>query len=482
MNFDVSKFKSCKILVIGDLMIDEYVWGSVDRISPEAPVQVVAVTEEDYTLGGAGNVVNNLAALGAGVQTIGVIGTDTNGGMLLKNLKKLGAGTAGVIVESDRPTTIKTRILANHQHVLRIDRETNRAIAGDTFTKLADAALALIPAADVVLVSDYGKGLITKEFMQHLVRCAQQSQKKVVVDPKGADYTLYNGVSLVTPNQKEASLASGINIVNADSLKNAGSAILKKTKIERLLVTMGKDGMTLFERGKKPYKIAAEARQIYDVSGAGDTVVSVLGLSLAAGADFRQAMSLANTAAGLVVAKVGTATTSPEELQAALDPAADTSTSSKIVAASSLKSLANDLKRAGRQIVMTNGCFDLLHSGHIALLSEAKKLGQVLVVAIDDDQSVRRIKGEGRPVLTALERTRILAALDVVDYVTVFDTDKLTQLIEDLRPDVLTKGSNYKHETVFGHEIVEKHGGRIVLLPIDDSISATGIIDKIKKG
>ena len=481
MTFDTSKFRSCKVLVVGDLMIDEYVWGSVDRISPEAPVQVVTVTEEDYTLGGAGNVVNNLAALGAGVQTIGVIGTDNNGSVLLKKLKSLNAGTAGVIAENDRPTTVKTRILANHQHVLRIDRETRRQIAGDTFTKLSDAAIALIPAADVVLISDYGKGVITREFLAHVIQCAKQNDKPVIVDPKGSDYSRYDGASLVTPNLKEASLAGGVEIVDTKTLQTAGKTILGKTKIERLLVTMGKKGMALFERGKQPYKIAAEARQIYDVSGAGDTVVAVLSLSLAAGADYRQAMALANTAAGLVVGKVGTATTTPEELQQALEPSTD-SVSSKFVPMSSIESLARDLKRAGQKIVMTNGCFDLLHSGHIALLSEARKLGNVLIVAIDDDESVRRIKGKDRPVISEGERTRILAALDVVDYVTVFATDQLSNLIEHLRPDVLTKGSNYKHETVLGHEIVEKHGGRIVLIPIDESISATGIINKIKKG
>ncbi len=481
MTFDISKFQSSKILVVGDLMIDEYVWGSVDRISPEAPVQVVAVTDEDYTLGGAGNVVNNLTALGATVQTIGVIGTDTNGSLLLKKLQALKAGTAGVIAESGRPTTVKTRILADHQHVLRIDRETRREISGNTFTKLSDAALALIPQADVVLVSDYGKGLITRDFLAHVVRCARQNDKKVLVDPKGDDYARYNGVSLVTPNRKEAAMASGVEIVDTADLQKAGKSILKKTEIQRVLITLGKDGMALFERGKKPYKIAAEARQIFDVSGAGDTVAAVLSLSLAAGAGYRKAMAIANAAAGLVVGKVGTATTAPQELQEALDHSAESS-SRKIVSVSSIRTLAKDLKRAGKTIVMTNGCFDLLHTGHIALLSEAKKLGQVLIVAIDDDESVRRVKGEGRPVLSAVERTKILAALDVVDYVTVFATDRLTELIENLQPDVLTKGSNYKHETVFGHQIVEKHGGRIALISIDESISATGIIDKIKKG
>ena len=320
MNIDVSKFKECRVLVIGDLMIDEYLWGDVDRISPEAPVQVVAVKKEESTLGGSGNVVNNLAALGAKVFAAGVIGTGRNGKMLLKRLGYLGVDAGGVVREHGRPTTRKTRILAAHQHVLRIDRETRKEISGETLDKITCFIEKVIPETDVVIVSDYGKGLITKTLMARVVKSVKKHGKIIIADPKGLDYSKYSGVTLITPNRKEAALASGVEITNNSSLMEAGTKIIDSAGIERLLVTCGKDGMVLFERDKKPYKIRAEARQVFDVSGAGDTVIAVLGLCLASGASFRAAASVANTAAGIVVGKVGTATVSEKELTAALMP------------------------------------------------------------------------------------------------------------------------------------------------------------------
>ena len=479
MTVDISKFRHCKILVAGDLMIDKYVWGAVDRISPEAPVQVVSVTGEDNTLGGAGNVVNNLVALGALVQTVGVIGADANGKLLHQKLEDLGVDTSGVIEEQQRPTTIKTRIIAAHQHVLRIDRETKKDISTRSFKKLSRMVETMIPETDVVIISDYGKGLITASFLKNMVSVAHRHNKIIVVDPKGMDYSRYRGASLVTPNAKEASLASGVDIVDKESLRRAGAEILDKSGIEKILVTLGKDGMALFEPDKDPYKISAEARQIFDVSGAGDTVVAVLGLALAAGASFREAMQLANTAAGLVVGKVGTATVSRQELDQALNPSHD-ARNIKHIGLPDIGGLTRGLKKKGSRIVLTNGCFDLLHAGHIAFFSKAKQLGDILIVAIDDDASVKQLKGAGRPVIQAAERVRILCALDVTDYVVVFSGEELTALIETIQPDVLAKGSNYKHETVYGHEIVEHYGGRVALIPISDDISSTKLIDKIK--
>lgn len=320
MNIDVSKFKECRVLVIGDLMIDEYLWGDVDRISPEAPVQVVDVKKEELTLGGSGNVVNNLVALGAKVFAAGVIGTGRNGNMLLKRLGYLGVDAGGVVREHGRPTTRKTRILAAHQHVLRIDRETRKEISGETLDKITRFIDKVIPGTDVVIVSDYGKGLITKTLMARVVKSAKKHGKIIIADPKGLDYSKYSGVTLITPNRKEAALAAGVEITNNSSLMEAGAKIIGSDGIERLLVTCGKDGMVLFERDKKPYKIRAEARQVFDVSGAGDTVIAVLGLCLASGASLRAAASVANTAAGIVVGKVGTATVSEKELTAALMP------------------------------------------------------------------------------------------------------------------------------------------------------------------
>ena len=481
MAFDISQFSRCKLLVVGDLMIDEYVWGEVDRISPEAPVQVVSVNREDYTLGGAGNVINNLAALDARIRAAGVIGTDANGRLLLEKLKAMGVDTAGVVAEPERPTTVKTRIIAAHQHVLRIDRETRREVADKTFKKLTRTVAAAVKQVDGVIISDYGKGLFTRSFLKSLITAARKHNKTIVVDPKGTDFDKYSGASLITPNRKEAGLAAGIDIDDPSRLEKAGKKLLKSSGIERILITLGKDGMILFEPRKKPYKITAETRQIFDVSGAGDTVVAVLALALAAGASTREAMLLANTAAGLVVAKVGTATVSQPELQAALQPSFDT-TAFKWVPLPEVARLTNDLRKKGRRIVLTNGCFDLLHAGHIAFFSEAKKLGDVLIVAIDDDALVKKVKGSGRPVIRARERVRMISALDVVDHVVIFADGQLMELIETIRPDVLTKGSNYKHETVFGHETVEKLGGRVVLIPIDKTISASGIINRIKNG
>ena len=320
MNIDVLKFKECRVLVIGDLMIDEYLWGDVDRISPEAPVQIVDVKKEELTLGGSGNVVNNLAALGAKVFAAGVIGTGRNGNVLLKRLGYSGVDAGGVVQEHGRPTTRKTRILAAHQHVLRIDRETRKEISGGTLDKITRFIEKVIPETDVVIVSDYGKGLITKTLMARVVEVAKKHGKILIADPKGLDYSKYSGVTLITPNRKEAALAAGVEITNNSSLMEAGAKIINRAGIERLLVTCGKDGMVLFERDKKPYKIRAEARQVFDVSGAGDTVIAVLGLCLASGSSFRAAASVANIAAGIVVGKVGTATVSEKELIAALMP------------------------------------------------------------------------------------------------------------------------------------------------------------------
>jgi D-beta-D-heptose 7-phosphate kinase/D-beta-D-heptose 1-phosphate adenosyltransferase len=315
---NISSFNKCRILVIGDLMIDEYVWGAVDRISPEAPVPIVTVEREDYTLGGAGNVVNNLAALGGQVSAAGVIGTGGDGVRLMTLFKRLGVDADGVIREPGRPTTRKTRIIAAHQHVLRIDRETRREVSADTVNRLTAFTDRKIPEIDVILISDYAKGLLTRSLLKKLTTDARSHNKPIIADPKGMDFSKYAGVTLLTPNRKEAALAAGIEITDEASLIRAGRIILEKSGIENLLITCGKDGMVLFEQDKRPHAIHAEARQVFDVSGAGDTVLSVFSLALASGCDFQEAAAVANTAAGIVVGKLGTATVSQEELAEAL--------------------------------------------------------------------------------------------------------------------------------------------------------------------
>jgi D-beta-D-heptose 7-phosphate kinase/D-beta-D-heptose 1-phosphate adenosyltransferase len=479
MKIDTSKFETCHILVVGDLMIDEYLWGAVDRISPEAPVQVVSVDREELTLGGSGNVINNLVALGARVSAVGVTGTGPNGKCLMDELSRLGVGSEGIISEKNRPTTKKTRIIAAQQQVLRIDRETRDKLLKKTHNAIVKAAEKMISGVDVILISDYGKGLVSAELVSKLTGKARKHGKLTIVDPKGLDFSKYSGAHVITPNKKEASLAAGIEIIDDKSLFEAGRRLVKKTGVDKLLITCGKDGMVVFEAGRKPQKISTQARQVFDVSGAGDTVLAVLGLACAAELPFDQAVTLANIAAGIVVAKVGTATVSRKELADALQLASGDSPS-KQISLKALSKLCSDLRKKGKRIVLTNGCFDVLHVGHVKLLSASKHLGDVLIVAIDDDASVRRLKGPQRPVINENERLRIISALDSVDHVILFSSGELNKVIEAARPDVLTKGNDYTVSRVQGRKIVERHGGRVELIPITENISSTQVINNIK--
>jgi D-beta-D-heptose 7-phosphate kinase/D-beta-D-heptose 1-phosphate adenosyltransferase len=299
-------------------MIDEYLWGEVDRISPEAPVPIVSVKRESYTLGGAGNVINNLVAMGASVSVVGTAGTGEAGRLMLGKLKELKVDTGGILDEPDRPTTKKTRVIASNQQMLRIDKETRKEISPATLKRLLSFIKEVAPKVDLIIISDYDKGLVTRELVKQTVSIARSHNILTLADPKGLDFTKYSRVSLLTPNQKEAGLATGIDIRTEEDLVIAGNKILAIADLERLLITCGKDGMMLFEKGKEPFKIESEARQVFDVSGAGDTVISTLGLSLAAKADFKESAAIANAAAGIVVAKVGTATTTPGEVEKVL--------------------------------------------------------------------------------------------------------------------------------------------------------------------
>lgn len=478
MPFDLAKFAGIRVLVIGDLMIDEYLWGKVERISPEAPVPVVAVASESETLGGAGNVINNLVALGAKVSAVGTVGNDAAGKRLLDRFARMGVDSAGVVAVDDRPTICKTRVIAAHQQVVRIDREHIGPLAPSVQAALASAVRQGLPAVDLVLISDYGKGVVTAALVADLVAAA--GGKPVVADPKGLDFAKYRGVDYLTPNRKEAGLAAGMDIAGEAGLDRAAQRLLETAGIKNLLVTLGKDGMALFCPGQEPVRIVAQARQVFDVSGAGDTVLAVFGLGLACGQSPSRAAEIANAAAGIVVGKVGTATVSPAELDQVLGVAAAGQAAVKHKSRDELAAICADLRRRGRRIVMTNGCFDLIHAGHIQLLTASRQYGDVLIVAIDDDASVTALKGAGRPVIGAAQRVAILNALDVVDYATVFATDKLAELIAAVKPDVLTKGSNLRLDQVAGREQVEALGGRVVLIPVAEDISASRIIAGIQ--
>ncbi|MBF0120488.1 MAG: D-glycero-beta-D-manno-heptose-7-phosphate kinase [Desulfobacterales bacterium] len=478
MNVNLNIFDKCKVLVVGDLMLDEYIWGTVDRISPEAPVQVVNVKNETYTLGGAGNVVNNLIALGAKVAAVGLIGS--GGELLMDIMKKLSVNTEGIIETQDRPTTRKTRIIAGSQHIVRIDREKKHPVSDEIFQKLVNSVENIIPNVDIVVISDYAKGVISPPLIKKITKLCKKHNKISIADPKGLDFTKYNDVTILTPNKKEAAVATNIEIYDDLSLNEAANKILETTTIDRLIITCGKDGMVLFERNESPVKIKSEARQVFDVSGAGDTVVAVLAVSLGTGSSFEDAATLSNKAAGIVVGKVGTATVSREELEKAINPYSFFNLE-KQKNLSELKHISQDLKKKKKTIVLTNGCFDLLHAGHIMLFEASKKLGDILIVAIDDDESIKELKGPGRPLISERDRIKILSAIDSIDHVTIFSSKDLHEIIKTIKPDILAKGNNYKTDTIVGGDLVEKIGGRIVLIPITENISSTQIINNIKQ-
>ena len=356
-------------------MIDEYVWGEVDRISPEAPVQVVAVKNEEYTLGGSGNVVNNLVALGAKVSVLGVTGTGRDGKLLLNKLVDLGVDTGASFRNLRRPTTKKTRIIADHQQVLRIDRETKNEISAQTFKTLMRSPKKSFPMLMLILISDYGKGLVTRALIAKLVEIAKNHNKITIADPKGLDFTKYAESHCLPPIKRKPPWPPGWKLQTKEHWQPPGKSLLEKSGIEKLLITCGKDGMVFFEPKHKPFKISTKAREVYDVSGAGDTVMAVLGLGIAAGLSFKEAISLANTAAGIVVGKVGTATVTKRELLQALNKPPEDNVS-KYKSLNELSELCRKLQKDRKRIILTNGCFDLLHVGHIKLFSASKQLGR----------------------------------------------------------------------------------------------------------
>jgi D-beta-D-heptose 7-phosphate kinase / D-beta-D-heptose 1-phosphate adenosyltransferase len=472
------KAASVRALVIGDLMLDEYLWGRTERISPEAPVQVVEVVREDLRLGGAGNVVHNLAALGASVSICSVIGADENGSLLRRAFQAKGVELAGLFEDSERRTSKKTRVIAANQQIVRIDRETRSPIS----PSCQDAILGFLEANcgnfDVIVVSDYLKGVLTPEVLSTVCQAGRRLSIPVVVDPKGSDYRKYRGATLLTPNRKEAEIASGVDIVDLGSLEHAADGLLSGLELDALLITRSEAGMSLFQKLGTPVHIPTVAREVFDVTGAGDTVIAVLSLGLACGLALPEAAWVANVAAGIAVGKLGTSTVSPQEI---VDEVAhgQKDSDSKIKNLDVLARLMASERARGKKIVFTNGCFDLLHVGHVKYLQKARQLGDLLVVGLNSDASVRRLKGESRPLIEESERAHILAALDCIDYVVLFDEDTPLRLIEAVAPDILVKGGDYLVEEVVGRELVEARGGRVELVQFVDGRSTSRIIEKI---
>ena len=474
----LARLPDLRILVIGDLMLDEYVWGRTERISPEAPVPVVDVVCGDLRLGGAGNVVNNLLTLGCKVEVISVLGEDEDGISLRLMLEKKKIGTSGIVFEQLRTTSRKTRVLAGNQQMLRIDRESRETITAETQALLIGRLREMVTSCQVVLVSDYLKGLLTESFLKEIIAVGKAAGVPVVIDPKGDNFDKYKGATLLTPNRKEAQIASGVVITDQQSLLRAGRLLQTRLDLDVLVLTRSEEGMSLFFGDGSETHLPTQAREVYDVSGAGDTVLSLLGLGLAAGLSIADAASIANLAAGIVVGKVGTSTVTPEELLDAAGRHAGDS-DAKIKHPDLLAVLLEGERQLGRKIVFTNGCFDLLHVGHVKYLQKARNLGDLLVLGLNSDESIQRLKGPKRPLIGEEERAHLLAALKCIDYVVVFDEDTPLDLIGILRPDILVKGGDYAPEGVVGKELVESYGGCVEIIPFVDGKSTTNIIDKI---
>ena len=479
---DVESLFNCagdvRVLVVGDLMLDEYLWGKAERISPEAPVQVVEVTREDVRLGGAGNVINNLVALGCKVSVCSVIGGDDNGTILQHAFTGKGVNVSGLFEDPMRSTSKKTRVVAANQQIVRIDRETKNSISAESEEGVLEFVRKNEGGYNVILISDYAKGVLTPKVLSGIITLARRMKVPVAVDPKGSDFSKYRGASILTPNRREAEIASGVTIVDDKSLAEAARILLRDVDLNALLITRSEKGMSLFVREGEEFHIPTVAREVYDVTGAGDTVLAVLGLSLACGRDFADAAQLANVAAGITVGKLGTSTVSPAEIIDAVSHGHRFS-ETKIKNLDVLSAIVESEKKKGKKVVFTNGCFDLLHAGHVKYLQKARSFGDLLVLGLNSDASVRRLKGEKRPLIAEAERAHILAALDCVDYLVVFAEDTPLRLIDTLKPAVLVKGGDYTPDGVVGRDIVESYGGRVELVEFVNGKSTTNIIEKI---
>ena len=470
------------VLVVGDLMLDCYYWGEVRRISPEAPVPIVKVNEKTFSLGGSGNVAANLSGLGCQVALVGLIGQDAAAELLKGLLADYGINYHG-IDDTGRTTITKTRIMAGNQQVVRLDEEDGRPIDDTTAGRILDEVSDLLPSVQAVVLSDYGKGMFPgAAFVQAIIQACAKAAIPVFIDPKGADWQRYAGATCITPNTAELELVTGARITDEAGLVPLAQALRQRLALDWLLVTRGPRGMALFGDGPAPVMIAARAREVFDVSGAGDTVIATVAACVAAGLSLADAAGVANAAAGIVVGKLGTQPVRWLELERDLSETLQPAPASALWKVADLPEARVRLSRwrqAEQRIVFTNGCFDLLHPGHVSLLHQARHLGDRLIVGLNTDASIRRLKGARRPILPGPDRAAILSALEDVDMVVFFDEDTPRGLIAQLKPDILVKGADYRIEDVVGREIVEAYGGKVCLVDILAGHSTTAIARKL---
>lgn len=481
---ELGKLAGTTVLCIGDLMLDDFVYGDVVRISPEAPAPVIRVKRSDIIIGGAGNVARNIAGLGATCLFVGVVGDDDAGRLLNSSLAGEKGVNASLVVDRSRPTTRKVRFVSEHYatHMLRADWEVSAPVSADIEKAVIENALKALPKADAVVLSDYAKGVLTPNVVRAVIEAARKAGKPVIVDPKGNDYSAYRGATLVTPNRKELGDAVRRDVADEADIAAAAAELCDSVGCEAMLITRSDEGMSLVRKGRPPVHVPAYPVKIGDVSGAGDTVIAVLAAMLASHADLEFAMRAANAAAAVVVGKRGTATVSLAELRGRLLPASSLAPEENIFFDwTQLDQRLDEWRRQGLRVGFTNGCFDLLHPGHVRLLAQARAACDRLVLGLNSDASVKRLKGEGRPVQDVHARAEVLAALQAVDLVVVFDEDTPQKLIERVKPKVLVKGADYSREQVVGGDFVEANGGEIVLVDIVPGHSTTSIVSRSRK-
>jgi len=466
---------------IGDVMLDRFVYGVVDRVSPEAPIPVMNLAHERAMLGGAGNVARNLAALGASTTLVCAVGRDEAGRTLEALIGEEAGLVSALVADALRPTTVKTRFIASGQQLMRLDHETNLGLVGEVEAQLAAAAEAAVQGADVVLLSDYAKGVLTRGVIAACMAAARKTGAPVVVDPKGRDFARYGAVDLIKPNAKELALATGLPTQTDAEVEVALSAALEGCAAKAVLVTRAGAGMSLRRRGEAVRHFRGSPRQVFDVSGAGDTALSALGAALAVGADLEAAAEFALLASGVVVGKIGTAVVTPGELVEAEMAQRLSAAEMKIAPHERMMAVVQRWRGQGLRVGFTNGCFDILHRGHVAYLSEARRSCDRLIVGLNTDASVRALKGEGRPVNDLESRAMVLAGLACVDLVVPFDAPTPVALIEGARPDVLLKGADYTKESVVGADFVLAYGGEVVLVPLVEGYSTTSAINRMTR-
>jgi D-beta-D-heptose 7-phosphate kinase/D-beta-D-heptose 1-phosphate adenosyltransferase len=471
------------VLCVGDLMLDEFVYGEVSRISPEAPAPVIAVQRTETSIGGAGNVARNIASLGARCIFVGLIGDDEAGAQLKARLAQEALIESVLVCDSSRPTTRKVRFVSEHfsTHMLRADWELAQPAAAAIEQKLIDAILPLLPRADIVLLSDYAKGVLTARVIRNVIDAARKLGKAVIVDPKSANFAIYRGATLLTPNRKEFAEATRSRADTDSSIAEAAQDAMQLADCEAMLVTQSEHGMTLVPRTGDVIHVPAHPVKVRDVSGAGDTVAAMLAVVLAAGAGWEAALRMATAAAAVAVSKKGTASVTAAEVRRNILPHAFLAAEEKIVATSAdLDAQLLDWRRGGLRVGFTNGCFDILHPGHVKVLTAARGACDRLIVGLNSDASVQRLKGVGRPLQDERARAEVLAALEAVDLVVVFAQDTPIELITRIKPSVLVKGGDYSRDQVVGHEVVEAHGGEVLLVDVLPGFSTTSLVGRAR--